>query len=58
MEKDQTMQQMMQQQLLARMEDNREERKADLEQIKADGIAHREFMRQMMTRTADNRERD
>jgi hypothetical protein len=32
--------------------------KADLEQMKADRIAHREFMRQMMARAGDNRERD
>jgi hypothetical protein len=32
--------QQMMQQLLARMDADREERKADLEQIKADGIAH------------------
>jgi hypothetical protein len=50
MEKDQTLQQTMQQ-LLARMYADREERKADR-------IAHREFMRQMVARADDNSERD
>jgi hypothetical protein len=44
------MQQMMQQ-LLTIMYVDREDRKADK-------IAHREFMRQMITRPDDNRERD
>jgi hypothetical protein len=55
------MQQMMQQ-LLARMDANREERKtvrkAHLEQMKADRIDDRECMKQMMARTDGNRERD
>jgi hypothetical protein len=32
--------------------------KAMQQDVKADRIAHREFMNQMMTRTDDNRERD
>jgi hypothetical protein len=35
-----------------------EKLKAMREEMKADRIAHREFMRQMMARTDDNRERD
>jgi hypothetical protein len=50
MELERTMQQMMKE-LLARMDAHREERKADR-------TAHGEFMRQMMARTDDNRERD
>jgi hypothetical protein len=57
MEKDQTMQQMMQQ-LLARMDANREERKANLEQTKTDRTADQECMKQVMVRRDDNRERD
>jgi hypothetical protein len=52
----------MMQQLLAKMDANREERKAErnasLEQMKADGIAHRECRKQMRARTDDDRERD
>jgi hypothetical protein len=44
------------QQILEMLKAMQEETKADLEQMKADRIAHREFMRQIMARTDDNRE--
>jgi hypothetical protein len=42
------------QQLLALQEKAEANRKADLEEMKSDGIVHRECMKQMMARTDDN----